>query len=112
MRSAPDFALQISDRKIEYMQNKTGKKHSVIRRILLLAVSVYLLYSLGDLQFELMESRREYNAYNEQKQIITQEIETYKRLLEDGTEAEIIEKAASELLGYVYAGDVVYMDPN
>ena len=94
------------------MEQKTRKRHSVIRRIILLAESVYLLYSLGDLQFELMESRKEYNAYNEQKMIITQEIETYMRLLEDGTEAEIIEKAASELLGYVYAGDIVYMDPN
>ncbi len=41
------------------MGNKVKKKHSIIRRVLLLVVCVYLLYSLGDLQLQLMNQRKE-----------------------------------------------------
>lgn len=92
------------------MTNKPRKKRSVIRRVLLLLVSVYLLYSLGDLQVQLINQRKEYNELNEQKKVMEQKISELERLLEDGTEADIIEKAARERLGYVYADEQVFVD--
>ena len=92
------------------MTNKPRKKRSVIRRVLLLVVSVYLLYSLGDLQVQLINQRKEYNELNEQKKVMEQKISELERLLEDGTEADIIEKAARERLGYVYADEQVFVD--
>ncbi len=92
------------------MNGRPKKKHSVIRRVLLLVVSVYLLYSLGDLQVQLINQRKEYNELNEQKKVMSQKITELERLLENGTEAQIIEKAARERLGYVYADEQVYVD--
>ncbi len=92
------------------MGRKANKKHSVIRRILLLAVCVYLLYSLGDLQLQLMNQRKEYAALEEQRNEVSQRIEELERLLETGTEAEIIEKAARDRLGYVYADEQIFED--
>ncbi len=92
------------------MNNRPKKKHSIIRRVLLLVVSVYLLYSLGDLQFQLIKQRKEYNELNEQKKVMEQKISELERLLENGTEAQIVERAARERLGYVYADEQVYVD--
>lgn len=92
------------------MSGRPKKKHSIIRRVLLLVVSVYLLYSLGDLQVQLINQRKEYNELNEQKKVMSQKITELERLLENGTEAQIIEKAARERLGYVYADEQVYVD--
>ena len=72
------------------MTNKPRKTRSVIRRVLLLVVSVYRLYSLGDLQVQLINQRKEYNELNEQKKVMEQKISELERLLEDGTEADII----------------------
>ncbi len=92
------------------MTDRPRKKRSVIRKVLLFVVSVYLLYSLGDLQVQLINQRKEYNALNEQKKVMEQKISELSRLLEDGTEADIIEKAARERLGYVYADEQVFVD--
>ncbi len=86
------------------------RKNSVIRRALLLVVCVYLLYSLGDLQHQLIKQRKELNSYKEQKEIISQQIAQLDDLLENGTEAEIIEKAARERLGFVYSDEQVFID--
>ncbi len=92
------------------MTDRPRKKRSIIRKVLLFVVSVYLLYSLGDLQVQLINQRKEYNALNEQKKVMEQKISELSRLLEDGTEADIIEKAARERLGYVYADEQVFVD--
>ena len=92
------------------MENRPKKKHSIIRRVLLLVVSVYFLYSLGDLQVQLMNQRKEYNELVQHKKEMSQRIEEYTKLLENGTEAQIIEKAARERLGYVRADEQVFVD--
>ncbi|MBQ8550194.1 MAG: septum formation initiator family protein [Clostridia bacterium] len=86
------------------------RNNSIIRRVLLLVVSVYLLYSLGDLQHQLVNQRRELKSYEEQKNIMSQEIEELENLLKYGTDAEIIEKAARDRLGYVYSDEQIFID--
>ena len=86
------------------------QKKSVLLRLIVLVFSVYMVLSMGNLFKDLTESRKELNrlkAVAEQKSL---KINEYTRLLESGDEAEIIEKAARERLGYVYADEQVYID--
>lgn len=92
------------------MKNNPKKKHSVIGRVLILLVSVYLLYSLGDLHMQFTAENNELGELEKQKQEMQMKIAELERLLDEGTEAEIIEKAARERLGYVYSDEIVFTD--
>lgn len=86
------------------------KRKSIILRILLLIFAVYVVISLTNLEIKLSERRRELKngeAVLEKKNIQIDELE---RLLKNGTEAELIEKAARERLGYVYPNEQVFID--
>ena len=89
---------------------KTKKKKSIVLRILVLCVSFYLFYSLTDLCTELIVKQKELENYREQIKITDRRIAEYKELLAEGNEAKIIEKAARERLGYVYADEQVFID--
>lgn len=86
------------------------KKNSVILRVLILCVSVYLLYSLTGLWKELVVSSKQLDEYNSQIEAVSREIGEYKELLAEGNELKIIEKAARERLGFVYADEQVFVD--
>lgn len=89
---------------------KTKKKKSIVLRILVLCVSLYLFYSLTDLCTELISKQKELENYREQIKVTDRRIAEYKELLAEGNEAKIIEKAARERLGYVYADEQVFID--
>ncbi|MBE6766428.1 MAG: septum formation initiator family protein [Clostridia bacterium] len=84
------------------------RKNSVIRRVLLLAVCVYLLYSLGDLQHQLIKQRKELYEKIEERNTLKYEVEEYLNLLENGDDAELIEKAARERLGYSFSDEQIF----
>lgn len=92
------------------MKKRQPKRHSVIARISVLAVSIYLLYSLGTLQAQLTADVNSLSDLKKQKSEMELKIAELERLLEEGTEAEIIEKAARERLGYVYSDEIVFPD--
>ena len=86
------------------------KRKSVLLRVLLLVFSVYIIISLTNLQMQLIERKRELKsgeALLAAKELKTEEL---LRLLDSGTEAELIEKAARERLGYVYPNEQVFVD--
>lgn len=89
---------------------KTKKKKSILLRVLVLCVSFYLLYSLTDLCSELVAGQKRLEEYKEQIELTDRKIAEYKELMADGNEAKIIEKAARERLGYVYADEQVFID--
>ena len=92
------------------MARVTAKRKSVLLRILLLVFSVYIIISLTNLQMQLIERKRELKsgeALLAAKELQTDEL---LRLLDSGTEAELIEKAARERLGYVYPDEQVFVD--
>jgi len=92
------------------MSIKPKKRKSVLLRLILLLFSVYIVVSLGNLQIELINSRKELESLaveQAEKSIKVNELVT---LLDNGTEADFIEKAARERLGYVYADEQVYID--
>lgn len=88
---------------------KTGRK-SIILRLAILVFAVYMIVSLSSLWVQLVSSRKELNRLNLQAQEKALKISELSRLLEDGTEAELIERAARDRLGYVYADEQVYID--
>lgn len=92
------------------MAKKAKGKKSILLRLALLVFALYLVYSLGSLQGNLIEAKQELAA-------LESEIETRKAandellvLLETGSEKDFIERAARDRLGYVYADEEVYTD--
>ena len=83
---------------------------SIITRILVLCVSVYLVFSLTTLWTDLTEGKRKLDEYNAQIADTERKINEYKELLAEGNEKAIIEKAARDRLGYVFADEQVYID--
>ena len=91
------------------MKRKPKKQRSIIVRLLVLGVCAYMAITLGNLWNNLNEANKELKKLQQQKEIITVEIEEYKSLL-NGDEKKIIEKAARERLGYHYPEEQVFKD--
>ncbi len=86
------------------------KRKSVILRILLVAFSVYIILSLTNLQIQLIDRKRELKNGEALLEAKNLQIKELVRLLDEGDEAKLIEKAARERLGYVYPDEQVYID--
>lgn len=91
---------------------KKGRKkgNSIILRVAIIAVSVYMIVSLCTLWQNLVDEQNSLAELEKIKAEKASQIESLTALLESGNENEIIEKAARERLGYVYADEQVYID--
>ncbi len=83
---------------------------SILFRLVALAFSVYMIITMGGLFKDLADAKNELNYWQTIEEQTSLRIDELKRLLESGDEAAIIEKAARERLGYVYADEQVYID--
>ena len=88
----------------------THKEKSVLLRVLVLCVSFFLLYNLIDLCSALTDGIKRKASYTKQIKLEQEKIAEYNLLLAEGNESKIIEKAARERLGFVYADEIVYID--
>lgn len=86
------------------------QRKSIILRILVLCVCVYMVVTLCSLWRDLIEKQSTLASYEAQRAEKQVQINELMHLLDDGTEAQIIEKAARERLGYVYADEQVFID--
>lgn len=91
------------------MKRKPKKQRSIIVRLLVLGVCVYMTVTLGSLWNNLNDANKELKELEKQKETISVEIEEYKALL-SGDEEKIIEKAARERLGYHYPQEQIFED--
>ena len=91
------------------MGNNRKTKGSVILRLAIFAVSVYMIVTLCGLWGELIDSQNRYKQIEAQRDSLNADIDNLVAVLE-GSQSEIIEKAARQRLGYVYAGEQVYID--
>ncbi len=89
---------------------RAKRKKSILWRLLLIGVSVYMVVTLTGLWNNLNESRAELKALEEQKAVKQTEIEELKKLLDSGSKEELIERAARERLGYVYSDEQIFID--
>lgn len=92
------------------MKKKKRKNKSILLRIMILGVCVYMLATLSGLWNTLNESRKELDTLKAQYAAEQNDIDELRAMLEDGSEAKIIEKAARERLGYVYPDEQVFID--
>ena len=92
------------------MKRKVKKKRSIILKIWILAVCVYMLSTLSNLWSTLSESKAELDALKLQYETEQKNIEELKILLKDESNQKIIEKAARERLGYIYSDEQVFID--
>lgn len=89
---------------------ETGHK-SIVLRVLIVAVCLYLLMSVGGLYNELSERKAELaeiEALIKEKQLSVDEI---NNLLENGTEKEKLERELRNN-GYSYPGEITYKGIN
>lgn len=92
------------------MKRKPKRKKSVIVRLVVLGVSIYMVATLVGLGNELGEAKAELKKYEHQRDSLKLTIDEYKSLLDSDSHAAIIEKAARERLGYVYSDEEIYID--
>lgn len=92
------------------MKKKRKQNKSIILRLLIVGVCVYMIATLAGLWNTLAEKQEEKAKTQEEINIMENEIKELKELLEEGSESRIIEKAARERLGYVYPDEQVFVD--
>ena len=92
------------------MKKKKHTNKSILLRVMILGVCVYMIATLSGLWNTLNQSRKELDELKEQYAEEQNDIEELRAMLEDGSESKIIEKAARERLGYIYPDEQVFID--
>lgn len=92
------------------MKKKKRKNKSILLRLMILGVFVYMIAILSGLWNTLNESYRQLAELEDQYAAEQNDIEELKAILAEGSESKIIEKAARERLGYVYPDEQVFID--
>ena len=92
------------------MKKQNGQRKSILIRLMILGICVYMIATLAGLWQELGTSRQKLRELEQEAQATANDIEELKSILADGSEAKVIEKAARERLGYVYPDEQVFID--
>ena len=92
------------------MAKAPAKKKNLLFRLSTLLFTLYVVFSLVQIQGEIQESREllaQLEQQNEEQRIANKELE---RILSDGTQEEYIERSAREKLGFAYPEEQVLID--
>lgn len=89
---------------------RSKRKKSIIWRLLLIGVSIYMVVTLAGLCATLNTSRATLSTLKQQKALKQVEIDDLRKILDSGSRDRLIEKAARERLGYVYTDEEIYVD--
>ena len=90
--------------------SRAVKKRSIILRLLVIFVSVFMITKLVGLLNDLKKKKSELNALNEELKTKQADVEELKNLIDNGSKEQIIEKAARQRLGFVYSNEEIYVD--
>lgn len=82
----------------------------IIFKISILLLAVYLIFSMISLQSQLVEQRKILKERQNQITELKASNEEIKSLLENGSENELIERAARDKLDFVYINEEIYED--
>ncbi|MBQ2934415.1 MAG: septum formation initiator family protein [Clostridia bacterium] len=91
------------------MRRQPKHRKSIILRLLVLGVSVYMVATLIGLGNQLSTESAELAKLEQKRDSLIRDNEEYRDLL-NGDRDKIIEDAARERLGYVYSNEIVYID--
>lgn len=92
------------------MAKRVKRKKSIIVRLIVLGVSVYMIATLSSLWGELSKGREDLALLEQQKQALELRNDELRVLLEEGSHEEIIERAAREKLSYVFPNEEIYKE--
>lgn len=92
------------------MKRKTKRNRSIILKVLILGVCAYMIATLANLWTTLNKAQTELASLKKQYASEQNDIEELKAMLNDESNARIIEKAARERLGYIYSDEQVFID--
>ena len=92
------------------MKRKPKRESSIILKLLCLGVCVYVFANLINLWSTLNESQAELKALKEEYAATENDIAELKAMLADESNAQIVEKAARERLGYIFSDEQVFID--
>lgn len=92
------------------MKRKPKKNKSIILRLFILGVCVYMTVTLIGLWNNLNESRAELALLEEQLEAEQNDIDELRAMLDSDSDTQLIEKAARERLGYIYSDEQVFID--
>lgn len=90
--------------------SRAVKKRSIILRLLVIFVSVFMITKLVGLLNDLNSKKSELNALNEELKTKQADVEELKNLIDNGSKEQIIEKAARQRLGFVYSNEEIDVD--
>ena len=92
------------------MKRKPKRESSIILKVFCLGVCVYVFANLVNLWSTLNDSQEELKALKEEYAATENDIAELKAMLADESNAQIIEKAARERLGYIFSDEQVFID--
>lgn len=92
------------------MKQKPKRKKSILVRLIVLGVSVYMIATLVGLGNQLAEDLEVLAQCESQRDSLKLENEELRAMLDSASHSSIIEKAARERLGYVYSDEEIYID--
>lgn len=92
------------------MASGTKRQSSIILRVVLLLFAVWMIYYLGSLIKDYTTLQKEYDATLARRDELALEVQQKANMLENGNDADFIERAAREKLGYVYPDEHKYID--
>ncbi len=92
------------------MASGTKRQSSIILRVVLLLFAVWMIYYLGSLIKDYSSLQKEYEVTLAKRDELALEVKEKANLLENGNDADFIERAAREKLGYVYPDEHKYID--
>ena len=93
-------------------ENKRRKHptHKIIITVMILTVFIYLLATFINLQFGINEKKAQLSELSNQYEQQLEENDELQKLIDEGDEAQFIERIAREQRGYVYPDERVYYD--
>ena len=91
------------------MKRKTKRNKSIILRVFILFVCGYFLVTLIGLWGDLKDKQKELSDLNEQKNIVENDIEAYRTMLDSDSDQEIFEIYIRERFGYIYPEEQVFI---
>lgn len=90
---------------------KTKSKFtSIVARLALCALGLYLIVSLVMEQVEIVSMRHAFNSAQEQLSTQQQQNDELRRVIESGDEDDYIERVARDKLGYAMQNERIFQD--
>lgn len=88
--------------------NNAGKR--IVFKFSIVLLAFYLVYSMISLQTQLVDSRKTLVQKQEEISALKVSNAELESLLKNGSHDELVERAAREKLGFVYANEEIYED--